>query len=46
MTTVGYGDISSNNLNEYVMNVLLKLAGVVLFAIVQSFIYQYIQSKK
>ena len=42
MTTVGYGDISSNNLHEYLLNIFLKLAGVVLFSFVQSYILKLI----
>ena len=42
MTTVGYGDISSNNQGEYVLNIFLKLAGVVLFSLVQSFVLNMI----
>lgn len=46
MTTVGYGDISSHNLTEYVLNVFLKLAGVVLFSLVQSFILKLVEERK
>jgi len=34
MTTVGYGDILSNNMSEFILNIFLKLAGVILFSFV------------
>lgn len=46
MTTVGYGDISSTNGSEFVFNIVLKLAGVVLFSFVQSFILQLVEELK
>ena len=46
MTTVGYGDISSDNLSEFILNIFLKLGGVVLFSFVQSFILHMVEDIK
>ena len=46
MTTVGYGDISSGNRPEFILNICLKLAGVVLFSLVQSFIFHMVEDIK
>lgn len=46
MTTVGYGDLSVNNTSEFMLEILLKLAGVFLFSLVQSFFLHIVEDIK